>query len=119
MKKKILLSDDSVFMRGVLTDILTNEGYHLIEEAGNGADAVRLYSEWHPDLVFMEAVLPEMNGIHALKAIMAADADAAVIMCSTVGLRDVVAEALNGGAKDYIFKPFSAERVLDAVRKHI
>jgi len=116
MKKKILLADDSVFVRRLLADILTGEGYQIIGEVGNGADAVRGYLDWRPDLVLMGVVMPEVNGIQALAEIRAADVGTNVIMCSSVSLKEFVTEALQHGAREYIFKPFSAEMVLEAVR---
>ncbi|MCD7866389.1 MAG: response regulator [Clostridiales bacterium] len=116
MKKKVLLADDSVFMRKLLSDILIGAGYCAIEEVGNGADAIRRYLEWKPDLVLMEVVMPEINGMKVLKEIRAADAEANVIMCSSVSLQEIVTEVLRNGARDYIIKPFSPERLLDAVQ---
>lgn len=116
MKKKILLADDSVFVRRLLADILTGDGYQIIGEVGNGSDAVHGYLDWRPDLVLMDVVMSEVNGIQALAEIRAADTGANVIMCSSVSLQEIVTEALHYGAREYIFKPFSIERLLEAVR---
>ena len=114
---KILLVDDAAFMRMMLKDILTKAGYDPIVEAENGLVAVEKYKEETPDLVIMDITMPEMDGIQALKAIKQADASATVIMCSAMGQQAMVIEAIQAGAKDFIVKPFQAERVIEAVKK--
>ena len=117
MGKNILICDDAAFMRMMIKDILTKNGYNVVGEAENGAKAVEKYQELKPDLVLMDITMPEMDGIQALKAIKAADAGAAVIMCSAMGQRAMVIDSIQSGAKDFIVKPFQQDRVLEAVRK--
>ncbi|MBR4807345.1 MAG: response regulator [Lachnospiraceae bacterium] len=117
MAKRILISDDAAFMRMMIKDILTKAGYEVAGEAENGAKAVERYNELKPDLVLMDITMPEMDGIEALKAIRAADAGANVIMCSAMGQQAMVIDAIQSGAKDFIVKPFQADRVLEAVKK--
>lgn len=117
MAKNILIVDDAAFMRMMIKDILTKNGYEVAGEAENGAKAVEKYSETKPDLVLMDITMPEMDGIQALKKIKESDASASVIMCSAMGQQAMVIEAIQSGAKDFIVKPFQAERVLEAVRK--
>lgn len=117
MGKNILICDDAAFMRMMIKDILTKNGYNVVGEAENGAKAVEKYQELKPDLVLMDITMPEMDGIQALKAIKAADAGAAVIMCSAMGQQAMVIESIQSGAKDFIVKPFQADRVLEAVQK--
>lgn len=117
MAKNILICDDAAFMRMMIKDILTKNGYNIAGEAENGAKAVEKYAELKPDLVLMDITMPEMDGIEALKKIKAADANASVIMCSAMGQQAMVIEAIQSGAKDFIVKPFQAERVLEAVKK--
>ena len=119
MDKKILLVDDAAFMRMMIKDILTKNGYEIAGEAENGAIAVEKYSELQPDLVLMDITMPEMDGIQALKKIRANDGNANVIMCSAMGQQAMVIEAIQSGAKDFIVKPFQPDRVLEAVRKVI
>lgn len=119
MAKNILISDDAAFMRMMIKDILSKNGYNVVGEAENGKMAVAKYEELHPDLVLMDITMPEMDGIEALKAIRAQDAGACVIMCSAMGQQAMVIEAIQSGAKDFIVKPFQAERVLEAVKKVI
>ena len=112
MAKNILICDDAAFMRMMIKDILTKNGYNIAGEAENGAKAVEKYAELKPDLVLMDITMPEMDGIEALKKIKETDPNAAVIMCSAM-----VIESIQSGAKDFIVKPFQADRVLEAVQK--
>ena len=117
MAKNILICDDAAFMRMMIKDILTKNGYNIVGEAENGAKAVEMYAELKPDLVLMDITMPEMDGIEALKKIKAADANASIIMCSAMGQQAMVIESIQSGAKDFIVKPFQADRVLEAVQK--
>lgn len=117
MAKNILVVDDAAFMRMMIKDILTKNGYNVAGEAENGAKAVEKYNELKPDLVLMDITMPEMDGIQALKGIKASDPSALVIMCSAMGQQAMVIEAIQSGAKDFIVKPFQADRVLEAVKK--
>ncbi|MBD9029248.1 MAG: response regulator [Butyrivibrio crossotus] len=117
MAKNILICDDAAFMRMMIKDILTKNGYTVVGEAENGAKAVEKYAELKPDLVLMDITMPEMDGIQALKKIKEADPSATVIMCSAMGQQAMVIESIQSGAKDFIVKPFQTDRVLEAVRK--
>ena len=107
MAKNILICDDAAFMRLMIKDILTKNGYNVAGEAENGMKAVEKFKEVNPDLVLMDITMPEMDGIQALK----------VIMCSAMGQQAMVIESIQAGAKDFIVKPFQAERVIEAVKK--
>lgn len=117
MAKNILICDDAAFMRMMIKDILTKNGYSIAGEAENGMIAVDKYKELKPDLVLMDITMPEMDGIQALKNIKAVDPGALVIMCSAMGQQAMVIESIQAGAKDFIVKPFQADRVLEAVKK--
>ena len=117
MAKKVLICDDAAFMRMMIKDILSKNGYEIAGEAENGVKAVEKYNETKPDLVLMDITMPEMDGIQALKKIKEIDSNAAIIMCSAMGQQAMVIEAIQGGAKDFIVKPFQPERVLEAVKK--
>ena len=117
MAKNILICDDAAFMRMMIKDILTKNGYIVAGEAENGVKALEKYNELKPDLVLMDITMPEKDGIQALKDIKAADSSAQVIMCSAMGQQAMVIESIQAGAKDFIVKPFQADRVLEAVRK--
>jgi two-component system, chemotaxis family, chemotaxis protein CheY len=119
MAKSILICDDAAFMRMMIKDILTKNGYNIAGEAENGLKAVDKYQETKPDLVMMDITMPEMDGIQALKKIKAVDPSANVIMCSAMGQQAMVIESIQSGAKDFIVKPFQADRVLEAVKKAV
>ncbi len=119
MAKNILICDDAAFMRMMIKDILTKNGYNIAGEAENGVKAVEKYHETKPDLVLMDITMPEMDGIQALKKIKAADPNANVVMCSAMGQQAMVIDSIQSGAKDFIVKPFQADRVLEAVKKAV
>lgn len=113
----ILLVDDAAFMRMMLKDILTKNGYTVVGEAENGLKAIDKYRELKPDLALMDITMPEMDGLQALKKIKGEWPDAKVVMCSAMGQQAMVIEAIQSGARDFIVKPFQPDRVLEAVRK--
>lgn len=117
MSNKVLIVDDAAFMRMMIKEILTKNGYTVVGEASDGAQAVEKYKELGPDLVTMDITMPEMDGIAALKEIKKLDPSARVIMCSAMGQQAMVIDAIQAGAKDFIVKPFQADRVLEAIKK--
>jgi len=114
---RVLVVDDAAFMRKVVSDALKGGGHEVIGEASNGVEAVARYQELQPELTTLDITMPEMDGLAALKEIIAIDPRARVIMCSALGQESKVLEAIKGGAKDFVVKPFKADRVLDAVGK--
>lgn len=112
---KILLVDDAAFMRMMIKDTLSKNGYTDLYEAADGAQAVERYDELHPDLVIMDITMPNMDGLEALKAIRGKDPAATVVMCSAMGQESMVIEAIKSGAKDFIVKPFKPDRILKTV----
>ncbi len=119
MGKRVLITDDAMFMRVTLKNILTKNGYVIAGEAANGKESVELYQDLHPDLVTMDITMPEMDGISAVKAIKEIDPNANIVMCSAMGQKQMVIEAVAAGAKDFIVKPFQPEKVIEAVQKLI
>jgi two-component system chemotaxis response regulator CheY len=117
MSNKVLIVDDAAFMRMMIKEILSKNGYTVVGEASDGAQAVEKYKELGPDLVTMDITMPEMDGIAALKEIKKIDPNARVIMCSAMGQQAMVIDAIQAGAKDFIVKPFQADRVLEAIKK--
>ena len=117
MANRILIVDDAAFMRMMIKDILSKNGYEIVGEAADGAQAVQLYQDTQPDLVTMDITMPEMDGITALKEIKKVNPQAKVIMCSAMGQQAMVIDAIQAGAKDFIVKPFQADRVLEAISK--
>ncbi len=117
MSKTILIVDDAAFMRMMIKDILTKNGYQVLGEAQTGKEAVEMYKKLKPDLVTMDITMPEMNGIDAVKAIKQIDPQARIIMCSAMGQQAMVIDAIQAGARDFIVKPFQPNRVVEAVQK--
>lgn len=113
----ILIVDDAAFMRMMIKDILSKNGYTVVAEAENGIKAIEKYKEVNPDLVIMDITMPEMDGIQAVKQIKAINDSAKIIMCSAMGQQAMVIESIQAGARDFIVKPFQAERVIEAVKK--
>jgi two-component system chemotaxis response regulator CheY len=118
MSGKILLVDDAAFMRMILKKILEPTGNQLVE-AVDGADGVSKYKEHKPNLVLLDIIMPNTDGIECLKQIIAFDKAAKVVMCSSIGQQTVVNDAIKIGARDFIIKPFDAGKVLEVVSKNI
>lgn len=117
MANNILIVDDAAFMRMMIKDILVKNGFNVVAEAADGVQAVEKYKEFTPDLVTMDITMPEMDGIAALKEIKKINPNAKVIMCSAMGQQAMVIDAIQAGARDFIVKPFQADRVIEAISK--
>lgn len=117
MERKILLVDDAAFMRKLIRDTLTKNGFTNILEAADGEIACTTYSAEHPDLVIMDITMPNKTGIQALAEIRGEYPNAKVIMCSAMGQEAMVVEAIKLGAVDFIVKPFKPDRILQSVNK--
>jgi two-component system, chemotaxis family, chemotaxis protein CheY len=117
MLRTVLICDDAVFMRTMLSDILSNAGFSVVGQAQTGSEAVAKYKELQPDLVTMDIVMPDMGGIEAVRAIVAEYPDAKILMCSAMGQQSLVVEAIQAGARDFVVKPFQPSRVLEAVQR--
>lgn len=115
--KKIIIADDSLFMRMILRNSLVEFGYEIVAEASNGLEVLTLYSEHKPDLVTLDITMPEMDGLTALKEIKMMDPDAKVIMVSAMGQQALLIRAVSMGAIDFIVKPFNKDRVREALLK--
>jgi two-component system chemotaxis response regulator CheY len=113
----VLICDDAIFMRTMVGDILQQAGFEVVGEAETGIQAVEKYKQLKPDLVTMDIVMPDMGGIEAVKAIVATNPDAKILMCSAMGQQSLVVEAIQAGAKDFVVKPFQPVRVLEAVQR--
>ena len=117
MAATVLITDDAIFMRTMIRDILTKGGYQVSGEASTGLEAVKKYEELKPDLVTMDIVMPEMGGIDAVREIIKNHPEAKILMCSAMGQQSLVIEAIQAGAKDFVVKPFQPSRVLEAVQR--
>src|SRR3978361_1539596 len=109
---RVLVVADADFMRKGGSDALSKGGHEVIGEAANGAEAVARFRELQPELMTLDITMPEMDGLAALKEIIALDPRARIIMCSALGQESKVLEAIKAGAKDFVVKPFKADRVL-------
>ena len=112
-----MVVDDAAFMRMMLKDILTKNGFEVVGEAENGLRAIERYKEVSPELVLMDITMPELDGIGAVKRIREINPQAKIIMCSAMGQQAMVLESIQAGARDFIVKPFQAERIVEAVNK--
>ena len=112
---KIMLVDDAAFMRMMVKNALTKSGYDNFVEAQDGAEAVKKYDEEKPDMVIMDITMPNMDCLQALKKIRENDPNAKVVMCTAMGQEGMVVDAIKSGAKDFIVKPFNAERIVQTV----
>jgi two-component system, chemotaxis family, chemotaxis protein CheY len=116
---RIMVTDDAIFMRQMLSNILKAEGYEICGEASNAKEAVEKYQQLKPDLVTMDIVMPmmeELDGIGAVKEILKTDPNARILIISVMGQESLVNKALDAGAKDFIIKPFKSERVIEVVK---
>ena len=114
---RVLVVDDAAFMRKMVSDALTKGGHEVVGEAVNGVEAIDRYRELKPDLMTLDITMPEKDGLEALRDIMSFDPGARVIMCSALGQESKVLESIKLGARDFVVKPFQAERVNEAVGK--
>ena len=114
---RVLVVDDALFMRKMVSDALTKGGHEVIGEAANGAEAIEQFKSLSPELTTLDITMPEKDGLEALREIMAMDPAARVIMCSALGQESKVIESIKAGAKDFVVKPFKPDRVLEAVSK--
>ncbi len=114
---RVLVVDDAAFMRKMVSDALAKGGHEVIGHAANGVEAITQFRELRPDLVTLDITMPEKDGLATLKDVMELDPGAKVIMCSALGQESKVLESIKLGAKDFVVKPFQADRVIDAVAK--
>ena len=117
MSHTVLVCDDAIFMRTMISDILQQSGFEVVGEAETGVEAVAQYRKLKPDLVTMDIVMPDMGGIDAVREITKFDPNARILMCSAMGQQALVVEAIQAGAKDFVVKPIQPSRVLEAVQR--
>jgi two-component system chemotaxis response regulator CheY len=117
VSQTVLVCDDAIFMRTMISDILAQAGYEIVGEAETGVQAVERYKQLKPDLVTMDIVMPDLGGIEAVREIVKFDPAARILMCSAMGQQALVVEAIQAGARDFVVKPFQPSRVLEAVQR--
>jgi two-component system chemotaxis response regulator CheY len=116
-KKRILVVDDSSFLRNSLKKILEDHDYEVVGMAGNGLEAVTKYKELKPDLVTLDIIMPQMNGLEVLKLLKAVDPSACVVMVSSMSAKQSVTDCVQAGAKNYILKPYEVQKVISVIQK--
>ena len=117
MGKRILIADDLTFIRMLQKEVLTGGGFQIVGEASNGREAVEMYRALAPDVVLLDITMPEMNGLEAMRQILAMDPLARVLICSAIGQQALIVEAIKAGARDFIVKPFKPERLAAAIAR--
>ncbi len=114
---RILICDDARFMRLMLSRIISKMGHEVVGEASNGEEAVKLYQTLRPDIITLDVVMPKMDGLNALRRILALDPEAKVLMVTAIGNQTMVLNAMRLGAREYVVKPFRIGEVVRAVNK--
>ena len=117
MSGRIMIVDDAAFVRMMLKDILSKNGFEIVGQAENGLKAIDEYKDLKPDLVLMDITMPELSGVEATKKIKEIDPDAKIIICSALSQASTVLESIQAGARDYIVKPFEEEKVIRVINK--
>ncbi len=111
----ILIADDAAFMRDMLRQIIEDMDWTVVGEATDGREAITLYQKNKPDLVLLDITMPNLDGTQALKAILADDPHAQIVMITALGQKDQVLDAIKAGARDFIIKPFDHDRVTETL----
>jgi two-component system chemotaxis response regulator CheY len=115
MSRTVMIVDDSLFMRKIMSGILTEKGYTVTGEAASGIEAMRNLHSSHPDIILLDIILPDSNGLDLLASIISSCPDSQVVVCSSIGQQLVIQKALDLGAKAFIQKPFTPEKVSEVL----
>lgn len=115
---RVLIVDDAKFMRMMVRDVVEKAGHDVVGEAENGIKAIEQYKLTNPDIVFMDITMADMDGIEAVRNIVAFDKDARIVMCSAMGQQSMVMDAIRAGAKNFIVKPFKGDKILECLNNH-
>ena len=116
---RILICDDAAFMRMTLVKIVEGAGHSVVAQASTGEECIEMYKLFKPQIILMDITMPEMDGITATKKIMAEHKDVTIIMVSALGMQAKVFEAIAAGAKDFIVKPFEADKIVSCIAKYV
>lgn len=115
----VLVVDDSMFMRNIISEILEKNNIKVVGQATNGREAVNKYNLLKPDIVTMDITMPDMKGIDAIRLIIEQDPNAKIIVCSSMGQKEFIRDAIDAGAKGFVIKPFEEEDLVKEVTKVI
>ncbi len=115
--KTLLIADDAPIIRRIIRDAALADGWRIVDEAANGQEAVARYEQHRPDAVTLDLVMPDYDGLYALREIVGRYAEAKVIVVSSLNQKQVLTEAFQLGAADFVIKPFDRNRLLDTLRQ--
>lgn len=115
MNQTVMIVDDSLFMRNILRGIVQEKGYVVIAEAASGIEAMKNLRAQNPDIILLDIILPDSNGLDLLQSITEARPKSLVVLCSAIGQEQVIHKARDLGAKAFIQKPFTPEKVIEVL----
>ena len=115
MSASVMIIDDAVFMRNILRAIMQDKGFSVIAEAASGIEAMRTLHDHQPDIIVLDIILPDSNGLDLLESIIKVRPQAKVVICSSIGQEPIIKKALDLGAKAFLQKPFTPDKVMDAL----
>ena len=115
MSKRVLICDDSVLMRNMIRETLSAGGWEIVGEACDGNEAIEMFKALAPDAVTMDIVMPEVDGLIALRGIIELEPQAKVVMISALDQTKAITDAIRAGAQDFIVKPFLPEQLLQTM----
>jgi two-component system chemotaxis response regulator CheY len=113
----VLIVDDLTFIKLVLRNELEKAGFRVVGEASDGVEALSLFEEKRPDVVLLDITMPKMDGLTTLRKMLELNPQAKIVMCSALGQQQLIIQAIQAGAKDFIVKPFRPERVISSIKK--
>ncbi len=117
MKPRVLVTDDAAIIRQLIVDTVTEAGWQVVDQATNGQEAVEKYMQHRPDIMTLDLVMPEYDGRHALKHILAADPQAKIVVVSALNQAEILREAISLGAAEFVVKPFDPPVLLETLRR--
>lgn len=115
MGRTVMIVDDALFMRNILRGIVSEKGYTVVAEAASGIDAMRSLHATQPDIILLDIILPDANGLELVESILKDSPGSKVVICSAIGQEAVIQKALANGAKAFLQKPFSPEKVIETL----
>lgn len=115
MSRTVMIVDDSLFMRKILRGILVEKGYDVVAEAASGIEAMKNLHTSHPDIILLDIILPDSNGLDLLESMIAACPDSKIIVCSSIGQPLVIQKSIDLGARAFIQKPFTPENIAEVL----
>lgn len=118
MSKRLLVTDDATIMREMIKDTAREAGWEIVGEAQNGAEAIEKYKQLKPDVATLDLVMPQYDGLHALRGILEYDPDATVIVVSALDQKTVLQNAFRAGATDFLVKPFDKSQLISTLETH-